>query len=611
VIPPPAGHKQDNTATIDDLAGRVDALRRNLESGDRITSRELRALWSQRLRPFWRLHIEIYRALARRFLDLGDNYLASEVADEAAEFFGDDVPLILIRALATARTGAPRAAQDLLAARQSIIADAPEAQSLLARTFKDLWKSSGEERYLRQSFELYRHDYTTTRGDRTFPGVNAASTALFLGRMEEARRIASEVLAALHARAETTDYWDRVTAAECLLVAGQIEPARIAYTAAAASGNIPYPYLATTRAQARLLLRQLGQDEAALDPCFPLPCVIAFSGHRIDAPHRAAPRLPDALAPAIKERIRQAVAQARAGFGYSAAANGADILFLEVMQEAGLETYVHLPLPEEDFLRQSVENSAAPGWLARYRAVTANATEFTCASQSGVLAFAYGNRLLFGAACQHAQQLGSEVRMLAVWDGCPGDGVGGTADYIKMVRTTGRPIQIIDLPPSPMQAAAEPRPAPVDATDQLLSILAFSFSPEEEAASGLAALLRESAAIHREVSGGHIRFFFPTPAGAAQAALGVARHIGCALGLHTGPVQLGPHPLTGDPVVRGGHADQADALAGLQPAGLIYASHAFAALLGLHPLPGARCEFLGYRALRPAEPREPIFQLRS
>jgi len=597
--------------TIDELAGAAAALQRRLEGGETMTPRELRTLWSQRLRPFWRLHIEIYRALARRFLEAGENYLASEVADEGAEFFGDDAALILIRALATARSGAPRAAQDLLARKRDLIAETAEAKSLLARTFKDLWKASGEERYLREAFDLYYQDYTATKGDRAFPGVNAASMALFLGRNEEARRIAADVLALLRARPAGMGYWERVTGAECLLVQGEIEAARAAYLLATSVGKIPHAHLATTRAQARLLLRQLGHEEASLDSCFPLPAVIAFVGHRIDAPDRTMPRFPEALAPVIKERIREAVGRAQAGFGYSAAANGADILFLEVMQEAGLETYVHLPLPEEEFIRQSVERPGGGDWLARYQAVTANATEFISEEHTGPLAFAYGNLLLFGAACQQAQQLGSEVRLLAAWDGLPGDGAGGTADYVRMVREAGRAVEMIALPAT--VADRSPLPMPDGETEQLLSILSFTLATEEEEEAGrrLAAFLRESEIVHREMLGREVRLFFSTPPAAARVALEIGRQIDGTLGLHTGPVLPGTHTLTGEKVVRGEHAAKAAELAALQPAGLIYASQAFAALLGLLPLPGVNCEFLGYRALNHTARREPIFQLRS
>lgn len=583
-------------------------LRQQLKSSAKLTSRELRSLWHQRLRPFWRLHVELYRALSRRFLDHGDNYLAGEVAEEGGEFFGDDIALILTRALATARSGAPRAAQELLASKESVLAGAEEAKSLLARTFKDLWKSSGEERYLGESFELYHLDYTTTKGDRTFPGVNAASMALFLGRMADARKIAADVLGLLRAKPDTANYWDRVTIAECLLVAGQIEPARAAYAEAAGDGQTPHAHLATTRAQARLLLRQLGRAEAEFDPCFPLPGVLAFTGHRIDAPGRAVPRFPAQLAPAIKEHIRQAVARSRAGFGYAAAANGADILFLEVMQEAGLETYVHLPLPEEEFIRQSVGD--APGWLERYRAVTERATEFTCAPSGGALAFDYGNRLLFGEACQHAQQLGSEIRLLAVWDGRSGEGVGGVADYVRLAREVGSAVEVIDLPAS---ATAEvPRAiAKAEPAERLLSILSFFVPPEGDTGSRVAALLEEKGVVHREVAASRVRLFFATPVDAARAALALAPYLPSALGLHTGPVRTGIHPITVQPLIHGEHAAQADDLAALEPAGLIYTTRAFAALLGLHPLPGARCELLGSRVLRPDAARQPLFQLRS
>jgi hypothetical protein len=336
--------------------------------------------------------------------------------------------------------------------------------------------------------------------------------------------------------------------------------------------------------------------------------VIAFTGHRIDAPGRAAPRFPEALAPAVKERIRQAVARAKAGFGYSAASNGGDILFLEVMQEAGLDTYVHLPLPEEEFIRQSVEAPGTGNWLARYREVTAKATEFTCAPRADALAFEYGNRLLVGAACQHALQLGSEVRSLAVWDGRPGDGTGGTADFVEMVRGTGRAVEVIDIEGA---SGPHPMPPPGDARDQILSILSLSLSPEDDAGSRLAKLLREIEVVHREVSDRRVRIFFRTPAAAARAALGISRLLGGTLGLHAGPVRLGTHPLTGERTILGEHAAEADHFAALDPAGMIYTSHPFAALLGLDPLPGARCEFLGCRAVRPSGPREAIFSLVS
>jgi len=604
---------QDNSGqpaqTIDGVATGVAGLLQRLKSGEKLTSRGLRGIWGGRLRPFWRLHIDIYRALSRRFLELGENYLAIEVADEGGQFFGDDVALILTRALATARSGAPQGAQEFLARKESVLAGAEEAKSLLARTFKDLWKSSGEERYLQEAFDLYHLDYTTTKGDRTFPGVNAASMARFLGRAGDAERIASDILGILRERPDTSSYWDQVTIAECQLVAGAIEPARTSYAGAAGSGQVAHAHLATTRAQARLLLRHLGRDESEFDPCFPLPGVIAFTGHRIDGPGRPVPRFPGALAPEIKERIREVVLRSKAGFGYAAAASGADILFLECLQEAGLETFIHLPMPEDDFIRASVAD--APGWLERYRAVTAGATEFTCAPHAGggALAFDYGNRLLLGAAAQRARQLGSELRLLAVWDGLPGS-PGGTGDYVALARGIGCPVEVISLPAHPSGPAAAQTS---DEGDKLLSILSLSLDLDEKAEQQLADLLDRHEAIHREAAGARVRLFFPSPSAAAAAARAILRdlgpHLSSAPGLHTGPVRMSTHPLTRANVIRGTHAQLPDDLAALEPAGLIYASSAFAALLGLDADSGSRCEFLGYRPLRPGGPGEPVFQV--
>ena len=599
--------------SIDAVSVAVEALRGRLQSGQKITSRELRGIWSERLRPFWRLQIDLYRALSRRLLEQGDNYLASEVADEGGQFFGDDVALILTRALATARSGAPQSAQAFLGQKEEVLDEADEAKSLLARTFKDLWKSSREEHYLQESFDLYNLDYTTTKGDRTFPGVNAASMALFLGRRDVAGRIAGEVLALLRAKANTSNYWDQVTIAECLLVAGDIEAARVAYAEAAASDHVAHAHLATTRGQARLLLKQLERGEAEFDPCFPLPGVIAFTGHRIDGPDRTAPRFPHDMTPAVKERIREAIAKSGAGFGYAAAANGSDILFLECMQEAGLETYIHLPLPEEDFIRESVLNPAFPEWLERFQKVTAHATEYTCATHAGheALDFDYGNRLMLGAASQRARQLDSELHFLTVWDGVPAaPGSGGTADYVRLAGEFGCAVEIIDIP-GPRSGQPTEQTTPTAGPGQLLSILTIFLRPDEKSEAKLAALASE--AIHSEVSDTRVRIFFQNPGAASTAACAIRRHLADiltgALGLHAGPARLSTHPLTGKQIVRGAHVSISDDLAALTPTGLIYASSAFAALLGLQNSGQARSEFLGYRALKSGGAREPVFQI--
>ncbi len=106
---------------------------------------------------------------------------------------------------------------------------------------------------------------------------------------------------------------------------------------------------------------------------------------------------------------------------------------------------------------------------------------------------------------------------------------------------------------------------------------------------------------------------FLTTVDAATAARSILREFGDdlagAIGLHAGPVRIGLHPVTVTTVVRGEHSAKSDDLAVLSPAGLIYASEAFAALLGLGGHHDSVAEFLGFRPLGDGGAREPIFQI--
>ena len=99
--------------------------------------------------------------------------------------------------------------------------------------------------------------------------------------------------------------------------------------------------------------------------------------------------------------------------------------------------------------------------------------------------------------------------------------------------------------------------------------------------------------------GSRVRLFFGSPREAAQTALAVASRfagrVSGAIGLHCGPVTIRRHPVTGTLYHEGAHAARAGHLAGLQPAGQIYASFAFAAIESIQPAPNVRCEYLGRR----------------
>src|SRR5207237_9363785 len=70
--------------------------------------------------------------------------------------------------------------------------------------------------------------------------------------------------------------------------------------------------------------------------------VMVFVVHMIDRPERASPRFPPEHERSVAERIEARIVQAKPGFGFSSAACGSDILFLEAMLKSGAEVSVAL-----------------------------------------------------------------------------------------------------------------------------------------------------------------------------------------------------------------------------------------------------------------------------
>jgi hypothetical protein len=626
----PTGHR-----TIEDLAREARAHTSELENFSAhplIPARELRRIWHSRVRPFWRLHLGAYQALTRRLVESGENYLAIDTAAEGMQFFGNDPKLILSSALASARCGAVDQAQQILANKERVLSGTPEYFSLLGRTHKDLWKLSSDRRDLEESYRCYYQDFLLEK-DRAprlapFPGANAASMALLLGKTDPARTIAHEVLALLGDHA--SDYWQQVTRAECELVLGHIETARGRYRAAGATSLQPYANLMTTRAQARLVLQALGIEANSFDDCFPIPRVACFSGHRLDEYDRQEPRFPVEAAEMVKDRIREAAKKLGIGFGYSSAANGADILFLEVMQESqtergaqARETYVNLPVEEADFIRMSVRHPSSTAWIQRFETVVSRATEVTRTNTglppSGIV-FEYANKLSFGAAAHKARELDTELIVLAVWDGQRDDQRGGTGDLVRMAAFAGTRIEVIS--PRPESAGALPYDveevysSPLHAPDEaILHALAFSVRQKDETATAesIAAIVAAHPPLATEVYGRSYHLIFETAGSAAATAFallaGIAPQIEQSLGLHSLPVKRRMHPVSGTAVFSADLTEKAAELAALDPPAQIYATLGFSALSEQDSDGELRCEFLGHRTVGRNGNPEAVFRV--
>jgi tetratricopeptide (TPR) repeat protein len=184
--------------------------------------------------------------------------------------------------------------------------------------------------------------------------------------------------------------------------------------------------------------------------------VLLFTGHRIDSAKREKPRFPATKESVAREAIRSAVSDEEvitsgSIIGVSGGANGGDILFLEVCDELGIKTEMMLALSENPFIEASVENENKT-WLRRFHAqlekhpnlpVLAQSPELPkwLQSKRGYDIWQRNNLWLLSEALCLAPK---NLTTIALWDGEPGDGPGGTEHMVSMAEERGAHIIRLD-----------------------------------------------------------------------------------------------------------------------------------------------------------------------
>jgi len=178
--------------------------------------------------------------------------------------------------------------------------------------------------------------------------------------------------------------------------------------------------------------------------------VIVATGHRADTPDRKSPRFPntketfDKAKAWLRERLAAEKADTKGVISAIAgAASGTDLIFHEVCGELGIKTAVVLPIPREDYCRDSVADGG-PDWVERFnRLVNANPPVLLsddaelpvwAASIPDYGVYQRGNIFMLEAALIAPNV---DVTLLALWNGKAGDGPGGTADMVKLAREQG------------------------------------------------------------------------------------------------------------------------------------------------------------------------------
>lgn len=169
--------------------------------------------------------------------------------------------------------------------------------------------------------------------------------------------------------------------------------------------------------------------------------VFLFSGHMIDAPGRKIARFPLQSEPLVTQAIADLMAQLDAGpadLAICGGACGGDLIFAEAALSRGSRVQLYLPFDEPTFLARCVD-IAGMSWRARFEAVKSRAaldclTQTLQYAESDDLAFERNNVRMLESALRYDPQ---KLQFIALWDGRPGDGPGGTQHMVESVRRSG------------------------------------------------------------------------------------------------------------------------------------------------------------------------------
>ena len=575
-------------------------------------------------------------ATIREALIAGLNVQALDLARGAKSGPAESLEIRYLAALASARMGAIDEAEKALAeVDRDTLGSGPlavEVWSLAGRIAKGRFaaardKSSAAARdHAARAIENYSHAHAIS-GD-AYPAVNAATMALLAGDAPRSRTLAQQALSALN---PDGDHWQHATAGEALLLLGRVDEARVRYAEAYRLAGSRFGDIASMRRQLLLIGTATARE---LADTLPPPQVIAFSGHMIDHPARPSPRFPPHLEPQVAAALRERIASLGPSIGYAQAACGADILFLEAMLDAGMQTQVVLPFPVPEFIKSSV-SFAGDAWIARFERVVAGATRVVLATEEGFLGddvlFEHAANLIQGMAYLRALEVSTHPLMLTVLERSGPEIVGGTAATARNWTRKGGRIDNIDIallrggaPNRPAQVEAKPaNPDAASATQRRLlqsllfaDVSGFSKMPEQYAPRfaelflGTCKRILDSLAhqaVHANTHGDGLFLVFDLPSHAAEFALrlqqeigrfdwptlGLAPETGVRIALHTGPIFRIHDPVTARHTFYGTHVNRAARLEPVVQPQSIFVTEEFAASLVAEDQDRFACDYIG------------------
>ena len=418
-----------------------------LKIGERLTAQQIREFF--RKREEWDEDYSL--PLARRALEIGENFLAYDIA----EHISNDTLIgkIHVMALALARSGALKRASDLVA--QLPDNDDSEVVGLKSRILKDLATRSTDVEKQKEYYERAGHLSLEifNRKHQYYNGINAASCLLMAGHEAEARQLVREQVLPVCCAEDLHDLWWHATMGECHLLLKEYSLAGKYYHDAVqmAISEGKFGNLTSTLKQLHLLAKHF--DKTAIEKLLEqmaLPSVAVFSGHMMDRPGRKVPRFPAYAEEQVRSELAAVIRKHRIHIAFVSCACGGDILFAEEVLKYGGECFMFPSLPMESEIRNSVDFIPGSNWKERLEALLLNDNTTlippecdVIEDESDAIVYDFNNRYMLGSAISKSKELLLPLVGVAVWNREKSGLTGGTDSAVERWLASGLSVEIV------------------------------------------------------------------------------------------------------------------------------------------------------------------------
>jgi class 3 adenylate cyclase len=420
-------------------------------------------------------------------------------------------------------------------------------------------------------------------------------------------------------------------------IMGKFDEAFVLYAKLKDVPGITTEELAEARFRSQFIAEALGKPRQFFHDAFPLLQLLVFSGHAPDLPG-AVPRFPLESIPQVRAALREKLDQLDARVGFLSAAAGADLLFIEALQERpGSRYHIVLPWSKDEFYRTRVAPfepaGSLPIWEPLFRRALEGATTVRELGQvyepGDNVGWEFTQEVTAGLALHTARISRLDLQPVALWDGRVGSEAGGPHSFVELwTQQLRQEPDVIDLPlhrPSDLRSQqtrdrTERETTRLEVKSMLFAdIVGYSKLTEKVVADfvevfmqRLSILLSTSPHAPRSLNtwGDAIYAVFDFSRDAALFALAltkmiregeeewkrrglvylerganqgelVKRPLNIRVGLHTGPVLAHYNPVLRQIDYAGSHVNRAARIEPIAEMGEVYASEEFAAMAEL------------------------------